>query len=122
MPLPKGDILRKIAEKELDASFRELDRVTRDEYATSLVRQWVTNGGVAVIPTADHDLWFRVTPLEDGKTQVVRKIEKGNFSEHLRRSRVIENQIPRLLHGLRRATATSGRTGESDVPHRIRSG
>jgi hypothetical protein len=96
----KPNVLRIIAEHELDACFSDLSRTTRNELATSLVRQWITTNGSAVRITRDYHFWFRMTHLEAGQRQVVRTVQKGTFSEFLRRSRVIEEQILALLHEL----------------------
>jgi ABC-type nitrate/sulfonate/bicarbonate transport system ATPase subunit len=46
-----ASVLRKIAEHELDQCFHELDAQTRDELATSLVRQWIEDADNAVLVT-----------------------------------------------------------------------
>ena len=43
-----SNALRRIAEYELDQCFHDLNPLTRDELATSLVRQWIGNDGNAV--------------------------------------------------------------------------
>ena len=48
-----SNALRQIAEHELDRCFHDLSPFTRDELATSLVRQWIGNDGNAVIVTRD---------------------------------------------------------------------
>src|SRR5580704_9532873 len=95
-----SNALRKIAEHELDRCFHGLSAAACDELATSLVRQWIGNDGNAVIVTPDFHVWFRIKKLDDGQTQVVRDVEPQTFVEHVRKSRVIEDQIPKLLHEL----------------------
>jgi hypothetical protein len=95
-----SNALRKIAEHELDQCFHGLSPLTRDELVTSLVRQWIGNDGNAVIVTRDFHFWFRMKKLDDGQTQVVRDREPQTFVDHMRKSRVIEEQIPDLLHEL----------------------
>jgi hypothetical protein len=92
--------LRNIAEHQLDQCFHDLSPVTRNELATSLIRQWIGHDGNAVIVTRDFHFWFRVKELEDGRTQVVRDRRPQTFVDHMRKSRVIESEIPRLLHEL----------------------
>jgi hypothetical protein len=92
--------LRKIAEHELDQCFHGLAPATRDELATSLVRQWIGNDGNAVIVTRQFHLWFRMTKIGGGKTQVVRDPQPQTFVDDMRKSRVVEEQIPGLLHEL----------------------
>jgi hypothetical protein len=93
-------VLRKIAEHELETCFHNLSPTTRDELATSLVRQWTTYEGKAVIPTPKNHFWFRVSPLEEGGTKVVRETSEASFSDHMRRSRIPEADFPALLHDL----------------------
>jgi len=99
MSRSKPNVLRIIAEKTLDQCFGQLSPATKNELATSILRQWIT-AGRAVIVTPEHNYWFRMTRLDDGGTQVVREVQEGTFVDHLRRSRVIEEQIPSLLHEL----------------------
>jgi hypothetical protein len=100
MASPKPNVLRRIAEHELATCFPDLAPTSREELATSLVRQWITNDGRAVIVTRDLHYRFHLTRREDGMSRVVRDIREGTFSEHLRRSRVIEEEIPGLLYQL----------------------
>jgi hypothetical protein len=95
-----SNALRQIAEHELDRCFHDLSPFTRDELATSLVRQWIGNDGNAVIVTRDFHFWFRMKKLEDGQTQVVRDRQPQKFVDQMRKSRVIEAEIPRILHEL----------------------
>lgn len=95
-----SNALRAIAEHELEQCFHDLNPQIRDELATSLVRQWIGNDGNAVIVTREFHFWFRMKKLEDGQTQIVRDREPQTFVDHMRKSRVIEEQIPSLLHEL----------------------
>jgi len=51
--------LRKIGEQVLEQCFTGLSPLTRDELATSLVRQWLGHDGNAVILTPEFTFWFR---------------------------------------------------------------
>jgi len=95
-----SNALRKIAEHELGQCFHDLSPQTRDELTTSLVRQWIGSDGNAVVVTPDFHYWFRITTLEDGRTQVVRDRNPQTFVDQMRKSRVIEEEIPALLHEL----------------------
>lgn len=95
-----SNALRKIAEHELDQCFHGLSAATRDELATSLVRQWIGSDGNAVIVTRDFHFWFRMKKRDDGQTEVVRDRHQQTFVDQVRKSRVIEEQIPRALHEL----------------------
>jgi hypothetical protein len=100
MPSIKRNVLRKIAEDQLGDCFHDLDAATRIELAISVVRQWITCEGNAVIVACDRHFWFRIRKMEDGQSHVVRDIEKGAFIDRMRRSRVMEEEIPHLLHDL----------------------
>jgi hypothetical protein len=100
MSATKPTALRRIAKHELDQCFCDLSATKKDELATSLVRQWTTNDGEAVILTVEREFWFHLNRLEDGRTQIVRDVQPGTFVAHLRRSRVIEEAIPALLDQL----------------------
>jgi hypothetical protein len=95
-----SNALRKIAEHELEACLPGLNPLTRDELATSVVRQWIGNDGNAVILTPEFNFWFCIKKVEDGGTQVVRDRQPQTFVDHMRGSRVIEEEIPGLLHEL----------------------
>jgi len=90
--------LREIAELELDQCFDDLSPTTRDELANSLVRQWIGNDGKAIIVNRDFEFSFALTTRSDGALQVVRERAPQTFVDHMRKSRVIERDIPRLLH------------------------
>jgi hypothetical protein len=95
-----SNALRNIAEHELDQCFDDLSTATRDELATSLVRQWIGSDGNAVIVTRDFHFWFRVKTFDDGQTQVVRDRRPQTFVDQIRESRVVEEQLPAVLHEL----------------------
>ena len=100
MSTAKGTVLRKVAENELNTCWPDLLPETKQDLTTSIVRQWITNDGMAVVVTRDHHVWFRLTQLEDGQMRVGKEILEGTFTDHMRHSRIIEEQIPRLLHEL----------------------
>src|SRR5262249_29243965 len=77
-----------------------LSPAKKADLAISLVRQWATNAGEAVILTPERDFWFHLSRLEDGGTQVVRDVQQGTFVGYLRRSRVVEEEIPARLDAL----------------------
>jgi hypothetical protein len=95
-----SDVTRKIAAHELDQCCHDLDSRTRHDLLDSLVRQWIDYDGNAVILTPSYHFWFRMKTFPDGRTQVVREREIQEFVNHMRKSRVSEEQIPELLHEL----------------------
>jgi hypothetical protein len=100
MSAAKPNVLRRVAEHELEQTFCDLTAAKKAEFATSLVRQWATNAGEAVILTLEREFWFHLSRLDGGGTQVVRDVQPGTLAGHLRRSRVIEEEIPALLDAL----------------------
>ena len=54
------------AESELAKHFGDLDAPVRDELATSLVRQWLTNDGYAGLVTPTRQCWFQLLTREGG--------------------------------------------------------
>jgi hypothetical protein len=100
MPSIKPNVLRKIAEDQLGECFNDLDSTTKNDLAISLVRQWITHEGNAVIVACEHHFWFRMKRMADGRSHVTRDIEAGTFIEQIRRSQVIEEEIPNVLHDL----------------------
>ena len=114
MATRKSHVLRKIANHELEVYFGELAVSTKNDLATSLVRQWISNAGTALIMTTAHDFWFHLTTPEAEKYQVVMDVNDGTFSKHLLRNRVPEAEIPSLLHELnvRQSTRCYNEDGE----------
>jgi hypothetical protein len=102
--------LRKIAERQVDHQFGDLDASVRNDLATSLVRQWVRNDGYAGLVTPIRQYWFEMVAkgeqLEVGCTEA-----KGNRGRILSRDwRVAEDEIPALLHQLNLCQSASWRT------------
>ena len=95
-----SNALRKIAEHELAQCLQDLNSQVRDELTTSLVRQWIGNDGNALIITRDFHTWFRLKKLDDGRMQLVRDRHPQTFVDQMRKARVIESEIPCLLHEL----------------------
>ncbi len=92
--------LRMIAENELNKHFGDIDTAVRNELATSLVRQWLTNDGHAMVVTSTHQFWFRIVARSDG-CEVGFNKAKSNWGRILSQSwHVDEEEIPGLLHQL----------------------
>lgn len=117
MSSAKPNVLRRIAEHELAQSFCDLAPMKKDELATSLVRQWATHAGEAVILTSEHEIWFHLQRLEGGGTKVVRDVRPANFVKHLRRSRVVEEEIPALLDALNVRQSVQCYTEDGELLH-----
>ena len=91
---------REIAEKTLAKYFGKLEADLRNELATSLVRQWVSNDGHAGIITPTHQFWFQVVPVSDG-VEVTSRPVKRNWGRVLSQKwDLSEDEIPGLLHQL----------------------
>jgi hypothetical protein len=93
--------LRKIAESELAKHFGDLDDAVRNELATSLVRQWLTNDGYAGLVTPTRQCWFQMATREGGGLEVGVSKPEGNWGHVLSQDwHVDEDEIPGLLHQL----------------------
>jgi hypothetical protein len=92
---------RKVAESVLNEHFGDLDVGVRNELATSLVRQWLTNEGYAGIVTTTHRHWIRLVPKDDGGVQVKVGKVAGSWASVLSRDwHLDEAKIPEFLHQL----------------------
>jgi hypothetical protein len=92
--------LRKIADSVLAKYLGGLDAAVRDDLATSLVRQWVTNDGHAGFVTPTRQFWFHMVP-KGGGVEVGFSPEEGDWGRALSTDwGVDEKEIPGLLHQL----------------------
>src|SRR5262245_2068794 len=62
----KQSPLRKIAETVLTKHLGNLDVAVKGKFATSLVRQWVTNDGYAGFAFPTRQFWFQMVKKGDG--------------------------------------------------------
>jgi hypothetical protein len=109
--------LRKIAEHTLAKYLGDLDAGLRDELATSLVRQWVTNDGHAGFVTPTHKFWFQMVLKGEGVEVGFNPVE-GKWAHYLsERWHVDEGEIPGLLHQLNLCQSVLCRNADG---HRIR--
>jgi hypothetical protein len=92
--------LRRVADSLLAKYFADLDTAIRDELATSLVRQWLTNDGHAGFVTSTWQFWFRLVRKGDG-VEVGFRPEKGKWGRILSEGWHIDKAaVPGLLHRL----------------------
>jgi hypothetical protein len=92
--------LRKIAENVLVRHLGDLDDAVREELATSLVRQWITNDGHAGFVTPTRQFWIRMVTKGDG-VEVGFSPAEGNWGRILTEDwHVAEEKVPGLLHRL----------------------
>ncbi len=97
MSLSKHYPLRKVAEKVLVKHLGDLDVAVRNELATSLVRQWLTNDGHAGLVFPTRKFWFDVAPKGDG-VEVGFGTFEGNWGRALVEDwHVNEEEVPGLL-------------------------
>lgn len=115
MSAAKPNVLRRIAEQELEQCFCDLTPTKKDEFATSLVRQWTTNAGEAVLLTLEREFWFHLERRADGNTEVGRKVQRGTFVEQMRGSRIVEEEIPALLDALSVRQTVQCYNGDGEV-------
>ena len=89
--------LRKIAEGELAKQFLGLSAAVRDQFATSLVRQWLTNDGHAGVVTPTQQVWFRLV-AEGDVLEVKVSTSEGGWGRALSRHwGVPAAEVPALL-------------------------
>lgn len=100
MSSEKTNPLRTIASDMVSQCFENISPELKEELSVSIVRQWLTNQRKALLMTMDHHFWLSLNRLEDGRHEVVRDVQHNLFIEHMRRSRVLEYDIPGLLHEL----------------------
>jgi hypothetical protein len=91
--------LRKVAEATLERHCGQLDPALKQELATSLARQWITNDGHAGLITRASHCWFRMVRKGSG-FEVGFDAQPPRFVDDLRRMQVDEEEIPVLLHQL----------------------
>jgi hypothetical protein len=104
--------LRKVAEKVLAKHLGDLDAAVRDELATSLVRQWITNDGHAGFVARTRQFWFRMVTNGDGVEVGFSPVE-GNWGRVLSEDwHVAEEEVPGLLHQLNLCQSVLCRTGD----------
>jgi hypothetical protein len=105
--------LRKVAENQLAKHFGDLDAAVRDDFATSLVRQWLTHGGHAGLVTPTRQCWIRVAATEGGGLEVNVSKPEGNWGRVLAVDwHVEEEEIPALLHRLNLCQSALCRTAD----------
>jgi hypothetical protein len=100
VPPTRHNPLRKIAEAELDRRFADLDSQLKQELATSLARQWLTNEGHAGLVTTSGHYWFKINRTQNGGFEVGFDAQPPRFVDNLRRANVAEDQLSGLLHQL----------------------
>jgi len=108
----KQNPLRKVAEHQLNEHLGELAPQTKEELATSLVRQWLTSDGHAGVVTLSRNYWFRMVRKEGCGIEVGCDSCPTQVVELLRRANVTEEQIPELLHQLTLCQSVRCQTSE----------
>jgi hypothetical protein len=97
----KHHALRKIAENELAKHLGDLDAAVRNELATSLVRQWITNEGFAGLVMPTRRYWFRMIAKEDGGLELGVSKSEGNWDRVLTEEwHIDKEEVAGLLHRL----------------------
>ena len=95
----KSSTLRHIAGCEIDKLLPGLGTDTREEYVTSVVRQWLTNDRHAGIFTAAVNYWLNLVE-EGGRVLVGREVCPSNLLHTLGPWKVIEEDFPQIVHEL----------------------
>jgi hypothetical protein len=109
MSSARSNPLRKIAEDQIERLFGDFDPRLKQELATSLVRQWITNDGYAGLVKSSSHHWLRLIRT-DGGFEVGRDDQPPRFVNQLRQGNVSEDQIPDVLHQLNLTQCTTCQT------------
>lgn len=112
----RGDVLRRIAGHEIDKILPDLSPEVRGEYATAVVRQWVTCAGHAAILTEHANYWLALESM-DGQYHVGAGESETSIGRFVDDWRIPDDQIPELLH---RLTVAQSATCESEDGLRLR--
>jgi hypothetical protein len=100
MSSTRQNAMRNVAEAEIDRRLGKMHPRHRQELATSLVRQWITNDGYGGILTPSAYLWFHMVRPETGGFDVGFEAQAPRFLDRLREWQVPEESVPELLHQL----------------------
>ncbi len=95
----KPKVLRTIAQTQLNNIFPNQDPTVHRELVTSVVRQWTTYNGNAGVFTVAMHYWLNVLHIE-GKVHAGIEPVAGSLRNLLGTWRVIEEDLPRILHDL----------------------
>lgn len=95
----KSPMLRHIAGAEIDKLFPGIGPDAREEYVTSVVRQWVTNGYKAGVFTAAVNYWLHVVQ-QDGKIDAGLEVCPSNVRQTLGPWKALERDLPGIVHQL----------------------
>ncbi len=98
MSSTRQNALRNIAEHDLEARFGDLNPAVKQEWAISLVRQWITDDGYAGLVTMTNCCWFRMIRNPEGTFEVGMERKPARFVAELLSLGVKEADLPALLH------------------------
>jgi hypothetical protein len=112
----KSDVLRRIATAELDQLFPGLKQQARDEFATSVVRQWLTYDNNAGVLTRPLNHWLTLT--QQGQ-RLVAGVETcpGSINAFIAPWKIPTDRVPEILHQL---TLTQNAVFENEDGERLR--
>jgi hypothetical protein len=93
-------VLRPIAEDVLDQTFPGLRNPKRNDYATSMVRQWLTCDGWAMFFTFSFEFKFHMVPRPDGTTEVGCHVDDNKRIEPILSAGILDEDLSSIFEQL----------------------
>lgn len=90
-------VLRHIAGCSIDKLFPGIGPESREEYVTSVVRQWLTNDRHAGVFTVAVNYWMNLVE-ESGRVLVGLEVCPSNMRQLLSPWRALERDLPEIVH------------------------
>jgi hypothetical protein len=106
----KGAVLRKMASHVIEQAFGDIPDGKGEDLATSLVRQWLTNAGVARVIVWDGWFVFHLEERDDGYHHTRDPLRGRGMKDLAQQLSLREEDIPGFQHSLNvrhRAEATN---------------
>jgi hypothetical protein len=91
--------MRHIAACEIEKLFPGVAPEAREEYVTSIVRQWVTNGLRAGVFSVAVNYWLHLVE-RDGQVHAGLEVCPSNMRQTLGPWQVVERDLPEIVHQL----------------------
>lgn len=96
----KQAVIRKIAADAADKVFDNLTDAEADLLATSVLRQWISNGGDAVLTNGNANFYLHLREDQGGYSLGVEKVDGGSLAGFYRDWNINADTLPEVLHSL----------------------
>lgn len=100
MPVRPPHRYRMIAMSQLEFTFGTLPQQKQMELATSIVRQWTCNQGIALVITPEKLFRFRLVQTSEDEHEVGRDIFPNPWVPYMLQHRIDVDDIADILHQL----------------------